>query len=222
MHKKLWATALHAHMCTRTHIRDAHMQSLHAVCVRVLRAHAHCLYDVGWLEPESVREILNACSPQDLRTVEDGTWCVLLAPAPIGSPNNSIASCLPTPPHAHAYREGSQRQLSWYTWHLWYRHFVALYGPARAAAASLLPLPGLQPLDYTAPKGCTAPTGARGHGQGVHGCRHASLFSHDRRCGVVRTQLTGAGPWRPASARRPHVLRPCRRACGACTKKRAR
>lgn len=57
-----------------------------------------------------------------------------------------------TTPHAACLcREGvSRRCLSWYTWHLWYSHYIELLGRP-PDGTPLLPLSGEQPLDYTVP-----------------------------------------------------------------------
>eukprot|EP00798_Chlamydomonas_sp_ICE-L_P011837 gene11837-14941_t len=80
------------------------------------------LRDIGFIDPDSVRDILSHCNKQQLKVVED---CTLA---------------------------GSGRDLSWYTWHMWHRHYTEMFGFTSAANANLPPLPGQRPCDYVSPK----------------------------------------------------------------------
>ncbi|KAF5828078.1 hypothetical protein DUNSADRAFT_18259, partial [Dunaliella salina] len=104
--------------------------TLKQVCIRTLQQFVDCIADLGFLDPLSLRDVLCSASQRTLAAVEDGT------------------------------REGSGRDISWYTWHLWLRHFEYTFGPAQkqVAEASLIPLPGSIPPDYVSPAGVNAPT----------------------------------------------------------------
>eukprot|EP00798_Chlamydomonas_sp_ICE-L_P011843 gene11843-14947_t len=80
------------------------------------------LRDVGHLDLDSVRAMLLYCNTNQLKVIED---CTLA---------------------------GSGRDLAWYTWHMWHRHYTERFGFSSAANAELPPLPGQRPCDYIPPK----------------------------------------------------------------------
>mmetsp|Transcript_2880 Transcript_2880/g.7515 ORF Transcript_2880/g.7515 Transcript_2880/m.7515 type:complete len:358 (+) Transcript_2880:126-1199(+) len=104
--------------------------SLKQACIKTLQKFVDCIVDLGFLDPLSLRDVLCSASQRTLAAIEDGT------------------------------REGSGRDISWYTWHLWLRHFEYTFGPTQkqVAEASLIPLPGSIPPDYVSPAGVNAPT----------------------------------------------------------------
>ncbi len=46
---------------------------LSLLAVQQLIRHRHCILDLGWLEPASVRMILSHCNAEELAQIEDGT-----------------------------------------------------------------------------------------------------------------------------------------------------
>ncbi len=129
-----------------------------------------CAGDIGWLDSESLRELLGACSPKELTAIEDGTKCVMphtrrslppcLQPSPLsgGSHPNATSRLCGTAGMSH-HRVGSGRDLSYYSWHFWHAHYLQAYGPP--PSDSLPPsLPGAPPEDYLPPP-IAAPEGAR-------------------------------------------------------------
>ncbi|WIA37886.1 hypothetical protein OEZ86_014733 [Tetradesmus obliquus] len=95
------------------------------ICIRALTRYKRFLGDVGFVEAAHLSRVLAHCTRAELESIEDCTW------------------------------EGSQRDLTWCTWHLWHRLYKDNYG--QPDPEQLLPLPGEPPLDYAPPPGldCT-------------------------------------------------------------------
>ncbi len=105
--------------------------SLRKECIVVLIRHRQFLGDLGDIDGASVREILSHCSCDELAYIEDCT------------------------------REGvSERDLCWYSWHLWAKHYREKLG-SPPADLEILPLPGEPPGDYTEPACSGVPEGER-------------------------------------------------------------
>ncbi|KAG2447719.1 hypothetical protein HYH02_007179 [Chlamydomonas schloesseri] len=101
--------------------------TLKEITINVLGRYKHCLGDIGWVDPESLRALLWHCNAEQLALVEDET------------------------------RTGSDRELEWYTWHLWRRLMEADLGST--AKLESPPLESEPPPDYTHPRGVTGDPG---------------------------------------------------------------
>jgi hypothetical protein len=76
--------------------------------------------DLGYLNVDSLQDILFHCSPEELDRIETAT---LYAVAQV--------DCIPKPSCRDSLtvsREGSLRDLKWYTWHIWLNHYRVKYG----------------------------------------------------------------------------------------------
>lgn len=98
--------------------RTREVPSLKQQCVNVLIAFRRFIGDVGYVEPESLRSILSHCSLEELKHVEDETMA------------------------------GSERDLKWYTWHIWQKLYLLEF----PRPSEIIPLKN-PPRDYVAPAG---------------------------------------------------------------------
>ncbi|GLI67111.1 hypothetical protein VaNZ11_011319 [Volvox africanus] len=100
--------------------RPVHISSLQECCVNTLTKYRQYLGDVGFVDAESLRSVLWHCSPTQLSHIEDETLV------------------------------GSNRNLEWYTWHLWKRLLEADFGDGGLQAPDL---ESEKPVDYVPPRG---------------------------------------------------------------------
>ncbi|GIL53575.1 hypothetical protein Vafri_9187 [Volvox africanus] len=100
--------------------RPVHVSSLQECCVNTLTKYRQYLGDVGFMDAESLRSVLWHCSPTQLSHIEDETLV------------------------------GSNRNLEWYTWHLWKRLLEADFGDGGLQAPDL---ESEKPVDYVPPRG---------------------------------------------------------------------
>ncbi|GFR51003.1 hypothetical protein Agub_g13329, partial [Astrephomene gubernaculifera] len=106
--------------------RPVQIPTLRDVCVNTLIRYRQYLGDVGFMDSESLRAVAWHCSTEQLARIEDETL------------------------------EGSDRNLEWYTWHLWKRLLETELG---GRGAEVPPLESPEPPDYTAPRGIEAQPG---------------------------------------------------------------
>ncbi|GLC46620.1 hypothetical protein PLESTB_001223800 [Pleodorina starrii] len=100
--------------------KPVHVPSLRECCVKTLQKYRQYLGDVGFMDVESLRAIAWHCSPEQLACIEDETLV------------------------------GSDRNLEWYTWHLWKRHLKADLGDG---GQQVQDLESEKPVDYEPPRG---------------------------------------------------------------------
>ncbi|GIL84918.1 hypothetical protein Vretimale_9746 [Volvox reticuliferus] len=100
--------------------RPLHVSSLQECCVNTLTKYRQYLGDVGFMDAESLRSVLWHCNPTQLAHIEDETLV------------------------------GSDRNLEWYTWHLWKRLLEADFGDGGLQAPEL---ESEKPVDYVPPRG---------------------------------------------------------------------